>query len=655
MKRISAFVGHSFLKRDENVVRVFLDYFNDLKNMGLLQWEHAENAEAKVLSEKVRGKMNNKELFIGICTSREFAFDKDKLSREIFGCVIAPRSNVRVKPSDWILQEIGMAFGKGMALMLLVEDGITDVGGLQGDIEYIPFPRESPQSSFSKILQFIHSLAPEGGTSAVEVLMDRSAPLTAPSTESAQKAPLESGAVENPSEWTMSHFLEEQIHAIYSKGAAREAEVMRLFHASEHSKDAYNAVEMKADQILARHVFSKENGFEDLRTLCNENPHHAQAHFCLARLYREFDDHQQAAALEAICSANARNETMRIRSLFRAARDYSQLGDVASRERCIREAAATAAMNSDLRSVYFECRAALAEKHDDDFGFFAFAERALKANPSAADNMRFNLAYRYDERGFDALAFHHGQIRLREEPNDAANANNLAAAADKLGLVGQAGSTFLSAATNGSARAYGNLAFRYLHAGFFDQTEECLASGTKIDATDDRLAAAVSELKQARDKEDEKAKEAAKAARITQRFFLSFADALEGGCPALDGTSWTVATRELSISIVEGEFTASGVYERPAPGALGNALLGLNATDKSDSEQVVVTFKGPIRGATVNAKRTEGVDGRRCGLLNSLLETPTEKDVLLVLSDDAIVMLELGGDNVVTEWIKRTS
>ena len=70
MNKVKAFVGYSFDEQDESVVRKFLDYFKTLSEMGLLEWNHAKKFEARAVSEKVKEKMEGKNLFIGIFTAK---------------------------------------------------------------------------------------------------------------------------------------------------------------------------------------------------------------------------------------------------------------------------------------------------------------------------------------------------------------------------------------------------------------------------------------------------------------------------------------------------------------------------------------------------------------------------------------------------------
>jgi phosphoglycolate phosphatase-like HAD superfamily hydrolase len=82
---IKAFVAHSFNEADKELVRTFLDHFRALSkaNPGFA-WDHAEEAEATPLSEKVLAKIQDKNVFIGICTKSEYAIAQAALKPIIF-------------------------------------------------------------------------------------------------------------------------------------------------------------------------------------------------------------------------------------------------------------------------------------------------------------------------------------------------------------------------------------------------------------------------------------------------------------------------------------------------------------------------------------------------------------------------------------------
>ena len=85
---IRAFVGHSFLEQDRNLSRSFTDHFETLSksSSGGFTWDHAEEAAALPLSQKVLEKVEGKNLFIGICTRKERVFDATKVTTNWFGC-----------------------------------------------------------------------------------------------------------------------------------------------------------------------------------------------------------------------------------------------------------------------------------------------------------------------------------------------------------------------------------------------------------------------------------------------------------------------------------------------------------------------------------------------------------------------------------------
>src|ERR1700724_922347 len=164
MQEIRAFVGHSFAEDDTVLIGKFLKYFSQLSELfPNFSWESAEAAEPRLLAEKVMALIANKNVFIGICTKRERAVEDSSLSGVLLQPVYrkARITEFKWKTSDWLIQEIGLARGRSLELILFVEEGLRPPGGLQGDIEYIPFRRDLPESSFGKFLEMIKALIPK--------------------------------------------------------------------------------------------------------------------------------------------------------------------------------------------------------------------------------------------------------------------------------------------------------------------------------------------------------------------------------------------------------------------------------------------------------------------------------------------------------------
>jgi hypothetical protein len=658
MKRVAAFVGHSFLERDGKVVQTFLSYFDDLESMGILHWDHAEAAEPRELSEKVKAKMNGKNVFIGICTAREIAVDRSNATNVFGRYIVASRESSRLKTSDWILQEIGMAIGRDMKLILLVEKGITRVGGLQGDIEYIPFAREHPADCYGKILQMLQSLQAHIGATSTDQPSVGGVVGASSSKEadvSQEIVHVKDRGLEPSVDWTIQDYVDGQLYAILVKNAAAEERIVRAFATSVHAADPYSAVLMEAYRIYYHQKAYAEPGLQSLRALCDAHPSHADAHLLLALMYRKLDDFAHAAEQETVCWRNALNELQRVGSLFRCARDYKELGNTEAEQKCLKDAESVARSHPDTFAAYCAARAGHARAFGPDHEFFAYAEWALKDDPSA-NSRRFDLALKYNEANLEHLSYYHYQIRIKAE-SDATSLNNLAVAAEALSLPGKGVSAYLSAMQAGQARAHGNLADRYASAGFFAHAEECIKGGAELDSTDDRVGAAAVDLKELKRKEDEAEAVVISRARAHQRYLVTFAEALEASdCPPLDATDWDVGGCIVTVTVSGSSFEAKGTYERRRGLGIGNALVGAlpgSSRGVLDHKDVVtVEYSGVMRGRAVRATRTE----KDSGAIKTLLsESAFTKEVLLVISPSPLSVRELAlaRSSDVKDWTKR--
>lgn len=167
MEAIKAFVGRSFTDDDAGTVTPILNYLNGLAELHPnFSWQDAEHPEPAVIDAKVFALFKDKNLFIGICTRKERAI-ADGVLKPLWlrrGSLASDKANFQWKTSDWIIQEIGLAIGLGLDLVLLVEEGVRPPGALQGNIERIPFNRDAPEKCFNKLVQMIASLSPKVGS-----------------------------------------------------------------------------------------------------------------------------------------------------------------------------------------------------------------------------------------------------------------------------------------------------------------------------------------------------------------------------------------------------------------------------------------------------------------------------------------------------------
>jgi tetratricopeptide (TPR) repeat protein len=136
VRQATAFVGHSFLPEDEEIVGKLTDFFSKL---GVI-CESGRKAEAVGISEKVRSRIKEAELFIGIFTRRDSIGDG------------------KYTTSSWVVEEKSFALGQDKKILLFVEKGVQDIGGMQGDLEYVPFDRDNFGDALISAVDYILSV-----------------------------------------------------------------------------------------------------------------------------------------------------------------------------------------------------------------------------------------------------------------------------------------------------------------------------------------------------------------------------------------------------------------------------------------------------------------------------------------------------------------
>lgn len=130
----SAFVGHSFADVDKPVVQTvvrLLQAFN-------IRVETGERPAARSVSEKVRRRIDRCDAFVGIFARRE------KLS-----------GRTAYTTSMWVIDEKAYAVGKDKKLLLIKDELVDSIGGLQGDYEYLEF---NPDDVADLILRLVETL-----------------------------------------------------------------------------------------------------------------------------------------------------------------------------------------------------------------------------------------------------------------------------------------------------------------------------------------------------------------------------------------------------------------------------------------------------------------------------------------------------------------
>ena len=150
-KRISAFVGHSFLQKD----RTLIDSIKQiLQSLGVI-CDSGDKPEGNSISNKILTRIERNDIFVGVFTKRSKLAEKKKWTN-----------------SSWVVEEKAAAIEKGKRLLLLVEEGVDDIGGLQGDYEYVRFSRGKFYENLGKIIDYISSITTHKHPINIDVSVD---------------------------------------------------------------------------------------------------------------------------------------------------------------------------------------------------------------------------------------------------------------------------------------------------------------------------------------------------------------------------------------------------------------------------------------------------------------------------------------------------
>jgi hypothetical protein len=133
VRETTAFVAHSFSEDDKQLVEQIKQFLSKLG----LKCDSGKKPEPKGISEKIKGRIQAAEVFVGIFTHH--------LEQE----------DGSFSASAWTIDEKATALAAGKRLLLFVENGVGEFGGLQGDYEYIPFDRLNMGEALVQAIDYV--------------------------------------------------------------------------------------------------------------------------------------------------------------------------------------------------------------------------------------------------------------------------------------------------------------------------------------------------------------------------------------------------------------------------------------------------------------------------------------------------------------------
>lgn len=628
---LKAFIGHSFTADDEGLVREFLKFFDQIKEMNIgFSWEHAESAEPKDLADKVLRLIEDKNLFIGICTIKEAAITPQKLSPTMWGKNLkASADYFEMKTSDWIIQETGLAIGRGMDLILLVENGVRRPGGLQGNKEYIPFDRNSPEKSFGKVLEMIQSL-----NSKAKLVTGVEAEIrTSPPETTKAEAGHEKDWLKPEPHWDRSDYEFALFHAILLEDKDSERAINKAYLEAEgravekrESWEAYNE--------LALLQLGRGGKLTRLDQMAEEHPASPEILQYRAKGYLKYGAQEKAAQYFETAAQIASGKLEKLNLYGDAALCFAKAGRKKDSNCIIEKMKLLPDSLESAELILLKTLRAIAKFEKSEEEFCSVTERILDLSPSDTD-LRFDLAHKYSLLGSDDLALYH-YLKIPSNERSGGTWNNLGVQFEHFDLMCKSVDAYHRAEKLGETLAMSNIAQRLIKAGFLREAEDICSRAVRIENHHKNVGYAISRIKDVPEAEERKADEILTNASPASAFLADYGYAFTKKTIGEHHGRWQGRECELAITIKGNTFLAEGTYEIAYSGLLALALSPPGASDSSKKQKYLIRYEGTIVGQAVNAtfrRTTQEEQSKPRTILGGAESLDPGSSVRMILSD----------------------
>ena len=643
VNEIRAFVGHSFTSNDTPIVEKFLKIFAQLSNMlPYFTWTHAEAAEPKEVGAKVLRILADKNVFIGICTKKERVIADSDLTPQLFSPAYLKghQSKFGWKTSDWIIQEIGLAIGRELNLILLVEKDVQRPGGLQGNVEYIEFERDAPERVFGKILEMITALSPKVPGTAVEHVSKSSEP----SAGKAEPQPSDSSDWTTPkTSWGRDDYELAYFHKIVLHDEEGASAIDEAYRATTNASEGNNLSSWQAHNESTKLEFGEGGSLPALESLAKAHPDNGMVLYYLARGYQHFGNYAKAAiAFEAAAQQEKTDVAKAIRHLGRAALAHAQDGQMSLEADLVAKIRTRLKETGEGEIDFLHAILSLAELRNEDYVELGVRERIVEIEPSDI-SARFSLAYKHSNCGNPDLAFLH-YLKIPFGKRDQITWNNLGVEFDKFSMPAKSVAAYRRAEAKGETLAMSNLAWKLMAAGFIPEAQKLCDAAILIHDYHKNVGQTIARIKNIDEEEDAKQTDQLKGAEPKYGFFREFGRAIVKPAPPNVEEFWHGPRYTLRVSISGATFEASGEYE------IENSLLisvSLSDTSTTKSRRKI-KYKGLIRGGTIDCVVTRSEPSGSSASYSILSSASDEIRGLIILPQD-------GGEVKVMELSKNST
>ena len=584
MVAIKAFVGHSFTSDDEAVVDKFLKYFDQLRlSLPDFQWVSARSAEPSELASKVLRLTKNCNTFIAVCTCKELVGSASSFSPRFFSAesLAVAKDAVAWKTSDWIIQEIGLAVGRGLSIIILLEENCRRPGGLQGDVEFIPFNRESPESSFLRILEMLGSLNPAAGAASPATTEDEPKPTEAPTSSA------DSSDDEPDDSWDAEKYESSFLWRLFRNKEDKADKISDAYIASPYLDDHRSLVEWKSKSERWRILWGKKGQLSVIRTLYSENQDNPRIIADYGAALSHYSQNAQSAQmyLEA-CKYSDDTADLRINKIS-AVYEFVSDGQLDQAFTILDQVRNESEGTPESQRAIAYCIRSIAQNLKDEQLEIEALERLASIDPDDQDN-RFSLAFAHSKYGNEDLALNN-YLLIPASSRTSAAWNNLGVSYQHFSVAGRSIEAYRRATGEGETLAMSNLAYKFMNAGFLDEAKSMLESAMGTSAPHRNVGEAYASLLDIPEKEKTQVAALQSEMKSKAALYERLSSAILRPNFYELGRVWVSPDCDLEVMLSNRKFSASGRYTVKSSG-LGGILGG------STSSEYEVRFEGLVIG-----------------------------------------------------------
>jgi tetratricopeptide (TPR) repeat protein len=513
MKTLTAFVAKSFRPEDREKTEIVEQFLDRFKRLGFF-WTTAEQAEVESVSQKVRDLIDRSDAFVGILTKRHPLYENVRgVRNRLLACFNRMQPRGWSAP-PWVLQESGYALKAGKPLILFREADV-DIGGLQGDLEYISYDPERPDAALARAHEMVNGLIARESSIKVEVITQAAIPPVEPHEVPTSAVPAEPSTEEGAS---LSQAFDQLGEAIVPRDLLAAEAAFAAGLTMIDPTDASKITKWKSFYYCWTYKIGRESSLADLADLQSNNPTDPAPTVLLAVVYKEFQQYDNAAHAYEQASGIAVGEDSALFLVRRAECLRNARRWEAARSQ-LERVLATPALSPTLRVTALKELYSVLKELSEEEPAFAIGELILVNNPGDRD-FRFTLAYDCQSR-HPSLALYHYELICGQRA-EALTLNNLGYAYQENGLAIHGTRKYKEAADLKLSRAFRNLGMSYADAGLADDALVLLEGAKDISDPEDLIPQALASIHSQISNEETKRTEIIESTR-QHREFLSVA------------------------------------------------------------------------------------------------------------------------------------